>query len=141
MDSRGRRHPFEVLDYYGERVEIDVEIVPLIRAIWALGFDTELSCQDDDGYVSVALPGKHAQRVLNAIAAADRELRANILGLVPIEVEDPEDFYAYQRAHAWRFSVGALSDPDGVWLEVGVRFPRSQLPAVVAALERMREVA
>ena len=31
----------------------------------------------------------------------------------------------------------ALSDPDvGVWLAVSVRFPRAQLAAVVAALEK-----
>jgi hypothetical protein len=81
-----------IADYHGDPddpVEIDVEIVPLIRAIWAFGFDTELSCQDQDGYVWVELPGKHAQRLLNVIAGEDSELRANILRLVPAEVEEP----------------------------------------------------
>jgi hypothetical protein len=139
VDSRC--HPFEVLGYHGDPddpVEIDVEIVPLVRAVWALGFDTELSCQDRDGYVWVELPGKHAQRLLNVVAREDGELRANILGLVPAEAAYPEAFYAYQRAHGWKFHVMPIAEGDGgpdVWLSVGVRFPRAQLSAVVAALE------
>ena len=39
MASNGR-HPFQLLHYCGQPVEIDVEIVPLIKAVWALGFDT-----------------------------------------------------------------------------------------------------
>jgi hypothetical protein len=140
MDSDGRRHPYEVLDYHGipdAPVEIDAEIVPLIRAIWALGFDTELSCQDDDGRVWVELPGKHAQRLLNVIAGEDGELRANILRLVPVEI-GPDGFYAHQEAHSWDLQTVALRDCGGepdVWLSIGVRFPREQLRAVVAALE------
>jgi hypothetical protein len=37
MGNEGRQHPFEVLDFHGHPdapVEIDVEIVPLLRAIW-----------------------------------------------------------------------------------------------------------
>jgi hypothetical protein len=147
MGNEGRQHPFELLDYHGDPdapVEIDVEIVPLIRAIWTLGFDTELSCQDHDGYVWVELPGKHAQRLLNVIAGEDGELRANILRLVPVEVEDPDDFYAYLDAHGWELRTLAIHEPGSepdVWLSVGVRFPRAQLPAVVAALERAHEAA
>lgn len=88
-------HPTEVLGYHGDPddpVEIDVEIVPLVRAVWAAGFDTELSCQDHDGYVWLEFPGKHAQRFLNALAARDGELRANILGLVPVECGWPHEF-------------------------------------------------
>jgi hypothetical protein len=138
--DNGRRHPCELLDYYGEPVEIDVEIVPLIKAIWALGFDTELSCQDHHGQVWVELPGKHAQRLLNVIAKQDGELRANILGLVPVEY-GPDEFDAYKLAHAWQLSVMALSDPGLVWLGVGIHFPRSQLAAVVAALEQAEAAA
>jgi hypothetical protein len=142
VDSEGRVHPFEVLDYHGipdAPVEIDVEIVPLIKLIWAHGFDTELSCQDHDGYVWVELPGKHAQRLLNVIAGEDGELRANILRLVPAEVVEPCDFYAYQAAHSWECRTVAIHEPGSepdVWLSVGVRFPREQLATVVAALER-----
>jgi hypothetical protein len=138
MGSGGRRHPFELLDYHGdpgEPVEIDAEIVPLIKEIWALGFDTELSCQDHDGYVWVELPGRHAQRLLNVIAGEVDELRANILGLAPIAV-GPDQFEAYQREHAWRYSVMAVADPGLVWLSVRILFPRDQLAAVVVALER-----
>ena len=132
MDAEGRPHPYATLDYHGERVEVDVEIVPLVERLWALDFDTLLSCQDQDGRVWVEFPGPSAEQFLDLVARSDSELRANVLGLVPI---DTDDFEAHKREHAWQFLTVALRGDDrGVWLSVGVRFPRSDLPAVMAAL-------
>jgi hypothetical protein len=133
VDSEGRHHPFEVLDHDGERVEVDAEIVPLVELIWSHGLDTVLSCQDQDGGVWVELPGRDAQRLLRLVAAQDEELRANILGLVPIEVE-PDDVDAYKRDHCWDYRTLAVFEDGELWLSIGLRFPRAQLPAVVAAL-------
>jgi hypothetical protein len=141
MDSDGRQHPFEVLDYLGEPVEIDVEIVPLIKLIWAHELDTVLSCQDQDGCVWLEMPGRYAQRLVRIVADEDRELRANILGMVPIEVEDPEQLEAYQLAHRWGYRVMAVFEDGELWLSVGLRFPRDQLATVVAALERAQHAA
>lgn len=142
MTGNGHRHhPFEVLDFVGEPVEIDVEIVPLIRLIWSHDLETVLSCQDQDGYVWVELPGRYAQRLLNIVAGQDKELGRNILGSVPIEVDYPEGFDAYKRAHSWDYRTQAVFEDGELWLSVGIRFPRAQLPAVVAALEQAREAA
>jgi hypothetical protein len=62
-------------------------------------------------------------------------LRANILQLVPIEVEDPDDFYAYQDAHGWDCRTLTVFEGGERFLSVGVRFARAQLAAVVSALE------
>jgi hypothetical protein len=135
VGSEGRHHPFEVLDYEGGQVEIDVEIVPLAREIWWHGLETDLSCQDQNGRVWVEMPGRDAERLLRLLAHRDRELRANILGLVPEEHAGPNEFYEYQAAHGWTCRVSAESAAGELWLSVGVRFPRDQLAAVVAALE------
>ena len=127
--------------YDGERVEIDVEIVALIKAIWWHGLETDLSCQSQDGRVWVEMPGRDAERLLRLLALRDPELRATILRLVPGEHADPCDFYEYQAAHGWQYRVSAESYPVGLWLSVGIRFPRDQLTAVVAALERAQDVA
>ena len=75
-------------------VDVDVEIVPLIELIWSRGIHTLLSCQDQDGLVWVEFPGPDAEQFVN-LAAADGELAANVLGLVPI---DTDDFEAYNVA-------------------------------------------
>ena len=117
----------------GEPIQIDVEIVPLIKAIWSHDFETLLSCQDQDGRVWVELPGRDAQRLLRLLAGQDGELRGHILRMLPIEV-DPDEFDAYHAAHSWEYSVMALSEAGELFLAVSIRFPRDQLPAVVSAL-------
>ena len=75
------------------------------------------------------------------LAHRDRELRANIFGLVPEEHADPCEVYAYQAAHGWEYRVSAEAYPGELWLSVGIRFPRDQLATVVAALERAQDAA
>lgn len=60
MGSNGRRHPFDVLEYEGERVEIDVEIAPLVE------FD-----------------GPDAEKFINLVAARGREPHGQHLGPRP----------------------------------------------------------
>ena len=108
MDGEGRHPPYTVLDYRGERVEIDVEIVPLVELLWALEFDTLLSCQDQDGRVWVEFPGPSAEQFLDLVSRSDSELRANVLGLVPF---DTDDFEAHKRDHAWQFSPSRSATP------------------------------
>jgi hypothetical protein len=147
VDSEGRHHPFELLDYHGEQVAIDVEIVPLIRLCWALELDTLFSCQEDeDGLVWVEFDGPSGEAFLNLVQRwADRDTSAHMRGSVPVEI-DPFEFDAYKAAHCWRYQARPMpsysedeSRPLG--LSVSVRFPRAQLPAVVSALERAKAAA
>jgi hypothetical protein len=41
-------HPTVACSYFGESVDLDVEIAPLLRDIWKLGIGTTESCQDSD---------------------------------------------------------------------------------------------
>jgi len=134
-------HPHSMLEHDGEPVEIDVEIVPLIELVWSHGLDTFNSCQDfgGDGQVWVEFDGPSATDFLNLVAGQDRELRGHILRSVPIDVDYPEGFDAYQREHGWTYSVlpwpGWGDDPHAIRFVVSIHFPRGDLPAVVAALE------
>jgi hypothetical protein len=134
-------HPFKVLDHDGERVEIDVEIVPLVELIWSHGLDTFNSCQnfDGDGLVWVEFDGPSATDFLNIVAGQDGELRGHMLHSVPIELDTHEAFDAYVREHGWTYSVlprpGWGDDPEEIRFLVSVHFPRGDLDAVVAALE------
>jgi len=132
VGSNGRRHPFDVLEYEGERVEIDAGIVPLIELLWSHGFDTFNSCEDFEGggIVWVEFDGPSATEFLNLVAGRDGELRGHIL-------------HSPTGEHGWTYSVlpwpGWGSDPDEIRFLVSVHFPRRDLAAVVAALEQARE--
>ena len=42
---------------WGETVEIDCGIVPLIRLLWRHDIATAMSCQDSGGHVAIAVAG------------------------------------------------------------------------------------
>ena len=126
-------HPFEVLNRDGEQVEIDVEIVPLIKLLWERELDTFNSCQDHDGYVWVEFHGPSATEFLNFVAGQNRELRGHMLHSVPCGVDSPEVFDAWVRQHGWTYSVlpwsGWENDPK-------IRFLVSVHSPVATWLER-----
>ena len=148
-------HPFELLDYHGDPVEIDAEIVPLMRLLWAHGLETFNSCQDfaGDGRVWVEFDGWSASHFVNVVAGQDDELRGHILHSAPREAGPPGDLLdawalpnpspqgitIWLREHGWTYSVLPWpdwgDDPDEIRFLVSVHFPRHDLPAVVAALE------
>jgi len=137
------KHPFEVVHYeaYGEHVEIDVEIVPLIRLLWAHGLDTFNSCQDYHDMVWIEFDGPSATEFLHVVASHDDALRGCALHSVPCEVDSPEMFDAWTRDHGWTYSAlpwpGWGDDPEHIRFLVSVHFPRHQLDAVVAALREV----
>ena len=132
------RHPVELLDYHGDPVQIDVEIVPLIRLLWAHGFETFNSCQDfaGDGMVWVEFDGPSATDFMNLVARLDGALRAHMLHSVPHGVDSPDVIDAWIGEHGWTYSVLPwVGWGDEIQFLVSVHFPRHDLPAVVAALE------
>jgi hypothetical protein len=86
--SEYSKHAFQLLtDPYDDEVEIDIEIVPLIRALWALGLETMNCCQDNHGYIWIEFPPDHAQVFMNAVRDnCDEDLRWRISRAIP---EDP----------------------------------------------------
>lgn len=131
MSGKGHRHhPFEILDYDGEPVEIDTEIVPLMRLLWDHDLDTSLSCQADPeaaGRVWVEFWGPSAEHFIRLVGR-DPGLAARMLPCEP----------GYDGG--WRYSTLPHRLGDGeLAFTISVFFPRSDLAAVVAALEQARE--
>jgi hypothetical protein len=87
------------------------------------------------------LPGKYAQRLQKFIAGQDEELWGHMRGIVPIDVAYPDEFEAIPGRPQLAVPRHADCRPGPDWLSVGVRFPRQQLPGVVAALHEAKAVA
>jgi len=129
-------HPFETLYYDGEPVEVDVELVPLVELCWSHELEPLGSCQNDGGFVSLEFDGPHCERFLTLVAGEDDALRAHVVAEPPWEV-DALRLEEYRRAHGWRYRVVPEATDDGrFYMAVGIGFPRSQLSAVVAALDQ-----
>jgi hypothetical protein len=129
-------HPYETLYHDGEPVEVDVEVVPLVELCWSHGLEPLGSCQDEGGFVSLEFDGPHAERFLTLVAGEDAALRAHIVAEAPWEV-DPLRGEEYARAHGWRYRVAPeRNEGGGFYMAMALGFPRAQLSAVVAALDR-----
>jgi hypothetical protein len=113
-------------------VPIDQEIVPLIKAMWALGIETSASCQDfeDSGAVQLVLPtctDLHLFLTLVARNASKQVARgAARAGLPP----------AGWPLHVW--SAGwERGKFTSVELCAAIHFPRHQLEEVTRVLVRL----
>jgi len=79
-------HPSTKLRFEGKWVAIDRKIVPLIKATWAIGLRTELSCQNQSPpnpyeggklsgrWMMVKLPSRDAIRWLSIVRPTEKEL-------------------------------------------------------------------
>lgn len=122
----------------GHEVVIDQELVPLMKALWAMEFVTLMSCQDvgeaiDDGGTTIyserhadyyrgrvwlKLPILDGQRLLRIVEAIpDSDFREHLRGSTP---------------ECWTSTVYLW--PTGLADWVDIYFPRDQLPALVAGL-------
>ena len=66
-------HPTTTLTYFGDQIDVDEEIAPLIESIWRLEIPTTTSCQGDAGGESahIGFVDVHgATRFLNVISGA-----------------------------------------------------------------------
>lgn len=114
----------------GRQVHIDVEMVPLIRQLWRLGYLTKVACQD---------AGEAVREGGTRAAEADRpRLAARTMGrawLIVRAEQGPQLLDAVgelARAGGWRlFPVVKDSDPAS-W--ASITFPRQQIAAAAAAL-------
>lgn len=135
----------------GTEVDIDEGIVPLVRAVWALGLNTEASCQDfgdgtagqraatehesryggdafiayHSGYAWLKMPLPDAYRFLNMLLGTefrDRVARRWTPG-------------------SWRIHVPVVFDDDNDEMALAyaaqIFFPRGQVDSLQSALERL----
>jgi hypothetical protein len=145
-------HPYEYLTTpAGERVPIDVEMIPVIRQLWRLGFITTACCQDvgeataavrvarhsepqgyggngfiafHSGYALLKMPRDDARRLVTVIAAAPA-FRDRV--------------GKRWRAGSWRMTVPIICDDGSADLDVDalLHFPRTQLPELGRALDEV----
>lgn len=137
-----KKHPYKwLVDPYGDRIQIDREIVLLMQKVWGMGLYTFNSCQDNFGYVWIEFgDAEDASFFLSLIARrGDDELQQRVNNTLDICPRDAADHLA-NRYHAYPDSwlTHAMSyeiDGRGVGISIGVRFPRGHLLRVMAALE------
>jgi hypothetical protein len=133
-------HPFKrVTDPHGFRIEVDLEIVPLIRRLWTMGLETENSCQDNFGYVWVEFASaSFAETFLTAIAKnGDAELRYIAKNACALDPNDRERLTTQYRTweDSWLIHAVTWGDDDSeVSISISIRFPREHLSRVMAAL-------
>lgn len=131
----GQFHPAKTLTTPdGDQEEIDVEMVPLVEAIWALGLDTITCCQDSGesiqgfprasahylGYAALEMPMADGLTLL-AVVSADSRFKGRMHWITP---------------DAWEMTlpVIAYSGTAEVYPVVCMRFPKDQLGDLVAVL-------
>lgn len=129
----------------GDEVAVDLDMIPLVRALWALGLNTRGCCQDlgasincgpdwakgpgrrrhGDFYAGQAwlkMPADDARTMLKILLRADPRMRDRL--------------NRWTRVDAWEVFVYLVADDDGVvpshWAQI--HFPREQLDEVTAAL-------
>ncbi|NEA29675.1 hypothetical protein [Actinomadura bangladeshensis] len=130
-------HPTEPLTTPdGQRVDIDVEMVPLVQQLWRLGFRTKVACQD---------AGKAVLHGGTRAPEADRpHLADRTLGRAWLIV------HADQAPHlldavpelagtgTWKLSSVTKDRDPRSW--TSITFPRPHIPAANALLKHARHV-
>jgi hypothetical protein len=134
----------------GTQAEIDTLIVPLVRALWALGLTTTASCQDFGegtagqrkanqrpsryggdafiayytGYAWLKMPVPDAQRLANTL----------------LGTEFHDKVTRRWEPGSWRMHVPMVFDENrGIVLEnAQIHFPREQIARLTITLERIR---
>lgn len=126
-----QQHPTKTLVDPGEGpVEIDVEMVPLIEALWDKGFTTILSCQD---------LGESIQAGGTAIPRHLWERHAGFyrgMAWLKVPADDGvrlmEVFRPLVRPGEWLAQVPIT--PDGLCSWASIHFPREQIDEAAALL-------
>lgn len=140
-----KKHPFKwLVDRHGDRVQIDIEIAPLLRILWDMRLVTLNSCEDDCGYVWIEfLTAAYASTFLSIIAKhGDVDLRYRAVNTYNICPSDAAHHLA-NRYHAfldsWLIAAETWEAIDGggdVRIRFSVRFPRGHLGRVMDTLIR-----
>ncbi|WP_409471926.1 hypothetical protein [Streptomyces sp. HC307] len=139
-------HPTEMLTTpTGDQVDIDTEMVPVIRELWRLGFTTTACCQD----VGEATAGVRAQRDTPLGYGGDGFIAYHRgYALVKMPVPDAQRLAALLAetvafgdrirrpwsVGSWRMNVPL--EPEGLAAEALLHFPCTQIAELIDALRR-----
>lgn len=130
-------HPFVVMEYEGQKVEIDEELAGLMEVCWYYGIRTDETCQGDENDQEVFIAFPTASDMLTFVACCvsgettdlveriERRWRVECL---------PLDLLGLAR---YEYNGGDLGGPSqgGAFLSC-VNFPREDLPGLA---DRLRE--
>ncbi|MGI5206173.1 hypothetical protein ACQEU6_31955 [Spirillospora sp. CA-108201] len=129
----------------GDDVEIDLDMVPLVRRLWALGLRTGGCCQDLGASIRCGPgwatgPGRqrhadfYAGQVWLKMPAEDARAMLDMLARVLPQIKDR--LSRWTRADAWEVFVYLVADERRVvpscWAQI--HFPKAQLLEVTEAL-------
>jgi hypothetical protein len=142
-------HPSEwLIARDGSRVEIDTEMVPLIRVLWALGLTTTASCQDfGEGTAGQRRANPHAPKYggdafigyYTGYAWLKMPLPdAQRLGNMLLSTEFHDRVALRWTPGSWRMHIPLVFDQDsGVTPDdaAQIHFPRYQIASLTATLE------
>ena len=71
-ERNDRMHAAVLMDYQGEMVEIDRKIAPLMQAVWDVGIETLMSCEDVSGMLWIEFDSpEDAMRFLDIAVVYD----------------------------------------------------------------------
>jgi hypothetical protein len=149
-------HPSQqLISPRGEPADIDVELVPLIRALWRRGFDTASCCQDlgESNAATDYPPPRRWVDYHRGFACIDLPIPDGIAALAAVADAGPRDEF-YERMTHWRtggawsvhvpvldLNCGAVDGPVRSAFEmfgIQVVFPRSDIAEFTRRLDRAR---
>jgi hypothetical protein len=132
----------------GFTAEIDSEMVPLMRALWALNLTTTASCQDfGEGTAGQRLSNPHTPRyggdafIAYHLGYAWLKMPvadAEHLGRMLLDTRFRDKLTRRWAPGSWRMHVPLISDDNGgIALDVAaqIHFPREQITSLTATLE------
>jgi hypothetical protein len=148
MSDVANVHPSQRLvlpwDSDGEAVDIDVEVVPLVQQLWALGLQTAGCCQDlGESIITTESPTASAGRRRHAAFYQGQawlkmpvDDAQHMLGILAKSPGFREQLRRWTHPDAWETYAYLLPTDDGVrmssWAQV--HFPNDQIGEVVELL-------
>jgi hypothetical protein len=97
---RGNAHPQTWLSYQGRSVPIDIDIAPVIEALWQAGYPTLACCEGDDtetesAYIMFAEPV--AKQFMDWVHAHEQWLPGDLTRRFEIIRQVPDEWYPYMQ--------------------------------------------
>lgn len=145
MDTNGNFHPVKVLtDPRGNPAEIDLGMVDVISAVWALHLPTQTCCQDLGGYLGASSrPSVRDQgKWYEGLASLEMSYQAavHLLDRLGETEEFGPKVNHWANPGAWQMSAPVFYLPGGgfeVHPVVQMRMPIEQLPALADTIQKL----
>jgi hypothetical protein len=128
-ETSAGEHPTKRLRYRGKMVRIDIEMVPIIRAIWALGLETRMCCQHHTGFPRFGEEPPGWRMVCMPVKDATRFMRIAF----PTHLDEP----MYDEKLRMKVDFSCYFTDD---FEICIAFPKRSDAKILKALRAARRV-